>query len=210
MSEGARQQQKKQTRERILDAAGRLMADGRGLDSLGLREVAREAGLAATSLYNHFPDMEALGLALIDRACFHLRSSMAEGRRSMIEVGAARAVRELVARFVRFQQDYENEFCLLVQQRLGRRSSYRRRIHGELQLMVNELAEDVREAVAAQDRPPVPAQREAEAAIAVMFGLGIAMLDVSPARRRELAENAGDQVEIIALGGRCWAAGDRL
>ena len=45
---------------------------------------------------------------------------------------------------------------------------------------------------------------------AVMFGLGIAMLDVSPARRRELAENAGDQVEIIALGGRCWAAGDRL
>ena len=77
-------------------------------------------------------------------------------------------------------------------------------------LMVNELAEDVREAVAAQDRPPVPAQREAEAAIAVMFGLGIAMLDVSPARRRELAENAGDQVEIIALGGRCWAAGDRL
>ena len=67
------------------------MADGRGLDSLGLREVAREAGLAATSLYNHFPDMEALGLALIDRACFHLRSSMAEGRRSMIEVGAARA-----------------------------------------------------------------------------------------------------------------------
>ena len=69
---------------------------------------------------------------------------------------------------------------------------------------------DVREAVAAQDRPPVPAQREAEAAIAVMFGLGIAMLDVSPARRRELAENAGDQVEIIALGGRCWAAGDRL
>jgi AcrR family transcriptional regulator len=122
MSEGARQQQKKQTRERILDAAGRLMADGRGLDSLGLREVAREAGLAATSLYNHFPDMEALGLALIDRACFHLRSSMAEGRRSMIEVGAARAVRELVARFVRFQQDYENEFRLLVQQRLGRRS----------------------------------------------------------------------------------------
>ena len=56
----------------------------------------------------------------------------------------------------------------------------------------------------------MPAQREAEAAIAVMFGLGIAMLDVSPARRRELAENAGDQVEIIALGGRCWAAGDRL
>jgi len=210
MSEGARQQQKKQTRERILDAAAGLMADGRGLDSLGLREVAREAGLAATSLYNHFPDMDALGLALIDRACFRLRSSMAEGRRSMIEVGAARAVRELVARFVRFQQDYENEFRLLVQQRMGHRPAYRRRIHGELQLMVNELAEDVREAVAARDRPPVPAQREAEAAIAVMFGLGIAMLDVSPARRRELAENAGDQVEIIALGGRRWAAGERL
>jgi len=83
MAETARQRQKRQTRERILESARNLMAGGRGLDSLGLREVARESSLAATSLYNHFPDMEALGLALIDSCCFRLRSAMEYERRSM-------------------------------------------------------------------------------------------------------------------------------
>ncbi|HBC17959.1 MAG TPA: TetR family transcriptional regulator, partial [Alcanivorax sp.] len=77
------------------------------------------SGLAATSLYNHFPDMDALGLALIDSCCFRLRSAMEYERRSMIEIGPARAVKELVGRFVRYLNDYENDFRLLVQQRLG-------------------------------------------------------------------------------------------
>ena len=117
MAETARQRQKRQTRERILTAARSLMAGGRGLDSLGLREVARESELAATSLYNHFPDMEALGLALIDSCCFRLRSAMEYERRSMIEIGPAQAVRELVQRFVRYLDENGNDFRLLVQQR---------------------------------------------------------------------------------------------
>lgn len=210
MIETARQKQKRETRGRILDAAAALMAGGRGLDSLGLREVAREAELAATSLYNHFPDMEALGLALIDRACFRLRAAMAEGRRSMIEIGVAQAVRELVARFVRFQEQYQDEFRLLLQQRLGQNGRYRLRIHGEVQLVVDELAEDVRQVVAARGRPPVPAAREAEAAVSVMFGLGVVLLDAPAAERDRLTRHACEQVEIIALGGRRWAAGERL
>ena len=111
MAETARQRQKRQTRERILAAARSLMAGGRGLDSLGLREVARESELAATSLYNHFPDMEALGLALIDSCCFRLRSAMEYERRSMI-TGPAQAVDELVARFVRHLKEHSNDFRL--------------------------------------------------------------------------------------------------
>jgi len=141
MAETTRQRQKRQTRERILEAARTLMTGGRGLDSLGLREVARESGLAATSLYNHFPDMDALGLALIDSCCFRLRSAMEYERRSMIEIGPARAVKELVGRFVRYLNDYENDFRLLVQQRLGSHDRYRMRIQRELQLLVDELAE---------------------------------------------------------------------
>ncbi len=210
MTETLRQKQKKETRERILGAARQLMAGGRGLDSLGLREVAREAGLAATSLYNHFPDMEALGLALIDEACFRLRVAMSEGRRSMIEIGPRQAIQELVGRFGRFILSNEGEFRLLLQQRLGRSRRYRARIHGELQLLVDELAEDIRSVVAAQGRPAVPAEREAEAAVSLMFWLGVAMLDVSPARREELAANAVEQLAILALGGRRWAQGERL
>jgi len=205
-----RRQQKQETRERILDAASALITDGRGLDSLGLREVAREAGLAATSLYNHFADMDALGLALIDRACCRLRMTMAEGRRSMIEIGAAQALRELVARFVRFQNRHQDEFRLLLQQRLGRNDGYRRRIHDEVQLLVDELAEDIRQVVARLGRRPVPAAREAEAAVSVVFALGALLLDAPAVQRERLERHAREQLEIIALGGRCWAEGQRI
>ena len=56
-----------QTKERILDAAELLLSE-RGFDGTGLREVAREAGIRAPSLYNHFPNKEALYAAVLERA----------------------------------------------------------------------------------------------------------------------------------------------
>lgn len=56
-----------QTAERILDAAELLFSE-RGFDGTGLREVAREAGIRAPSLYNHFPNKEALYAAVLERA----------------------------------------------------------------------------------------------------------------------------------------------
>ena len=84
------------------------------------------------------------------------------------------------------------------------------RIQRELQLLVDELAEDVRQAVASQGRVQVPAEQEAQAAIAIMFGAGISMLDSSPAARRVLADHACLQLEMMALGGRQMAVGNRL
>jgi AcrR family transcriptional regulator len=59
--------QKKDERERVraalLRAALRLGAI-HGFASLGLREVAREAGIAPTSFYRHFADMQELGASL--------------------------------------------------------------------------------------------------------------------------------------------------
>jgi AcrR family transcriptional regulator len=56
-----------QTVERVLDAAELLFSE-RGFDGTGLREVAREAGIRAPSLYNHFPNKEALYAAVLERA----------------------------------------------------------------------------------------------------------------------------------------------
>jgi TetR/AcrR family transcriptional regulator len=56
-----------QTAERILDAAELLFSE-RGFEGTGLREVARAAGIRAPSLYNHFPNKEALYAAVLERA----------------------------------------------------------------------------------------------------------------------------------------------
>ena len=56
--------EKERVRAELMRAALRLGAQ-HGFASLGLREVAREAGIAPTSFYRHFSDMEELGMAII-------------------------------------------------------------------------------------------------------------------------------------------------
>ena len=53
-------------RDDIIEAASRLLADP-AAPPLTLRAVAREAGVAATSVYLHFDDIQSLVLAVADR-----------------------------------------------------------------------------------------------------------------------------------------------
>ena len=61
-----RAEQKLRTRRALMDAALSQLSADRGFGSLSLREVAREAGIAPTSFYRHFSDLDELGLALVD------------------------------------------------------------------------------------------------------------------------------------------------
>ncbi|MGI9263823.1 MAG: TetR family transcriptional regulator, partial [Gammaproteobacteria bacterium] len=83
----SRKQQKEETRQKLVDAAAAELASGRSFDTLSLREVAKLAGIAPTSFYRHFHDMEGLGLALIEEhgeallALMHrVREQASEGR----------------------------------------------------------------------------------------------------------------------------------
>ncbi|MFC5829575.1 TetR/AcrR family transcriptional regulator [Nonomuraea insulae] len=51
-------------RQDLIAAANRLLEAGASHESLSLRAVAREVGIAATSVYLHFPDKVALLLAV--------------------------------------------------------------------------------------------------------------------------------------------------
>ena len=54
------------TREVILDAAEQLFA-ARGVDAVGMRDLAQRLGLTAPSLYNHFAGKQALYDAVLER-----------------------------------------------------------------------------------------------------------------------------------------------
>lgn len=197
----SRADRKAQTRENILQACWRLIEEGRGLDSLGLREVAREAGLAAPSLYNHFADMEQLGIALLDQACFRFRRWMTEGRRDMIKASPEQAIHSLVERFLRYLDESSAEFRLLVQQRTGSHAAYRRRINQELNLAVVELGEDIAEVVG---KPPKEdgVDIEAEAMAAILLGLGIQALDIDKEAYEYLKQRLIVQLKMVMLGAR--------
>ncbi|SDH63207.1 DNA-binding transcriptional regulator, AcrR family [Sinosporangium album] len=55
-----------QTRDRILEAVARL-ARRQGIDTISLTDVAGEAGITRTALYNYYPDKAALLLGFTER-----------------------------------------------------------------------------------------------------------------------------------------------
>ena len=69
----------------LLDAAERLASSSRCLTSLGLRELAREAGLNPNTFYRHFRDMEDLGLQLLRPAVAAPAAGRAEQHRANAE-----------------------------------------------------------------------------------------------------------------------------
>jgi AcrR family transcriptional regulator len=59
-------------RAEILDAADTLLARSHNAERLSLRAVAKEAGIAPTSIYLHFPDVDHLKLAVAERGFVEL------------------------------------------------------------------------------------------------------------------------------------------
>src|SRR6516162_7753533 len=71
---------KQATRRRILEAARRLFARD-GFDSTATRDLAREAGIAAGTLFNYFPTKEAVALSLAAEALVEARETYERKRR---------------------------------------------------------------------------------------------------------------------------------
>jgi AcrR family transcriptional regulator len=68
------------TRRRILETARRLFAQD-GFDGAATRDLAREAGIAAGTLFNYFPTKEAVALALTAEALVEAREAATGKRR---------------------------------------------------------------------------------------------------------------------------------
>src|SRR2546422_10745979 len=67
------------TREVILDTAERLFA-ARGVEGVAVRDLAREMGITASSLYNHFPGKQALYDAVLERGLGPIAEAAAGAR----------------------------------------------------------------------------------------------------------------------------------
>ncbi|GAA5070223.1 AcrR family transcriptional regulator [Thermocatellispora tengchongensis] len=85
-----------QTRERILQAVSRLSRE-QGIDAISLTEVASEAGITRTALYNYFPDKAALLLAFTERVTQYFIESYER------ELPAGATPAERLRAFVRLQ-----------------------------------------------------------------------------------------------------------
>lgn len=105
-------------RDELLDAATRLLDAGGRNATLTLRGVAREAGVAAPSVYPHFADLDVLVLELIRR---HLADLTAAVRAAVATADSpADALRNAAAAYVRWGLERPGPYTVVFEGRAVR------------------------------------------------------------------------------------------
>lgn len=204
MSAPTRIEQKRATRNALIDAALALSAE-RGFSSLSLRSVAKKAGLAPTSFYRHFANMDELGLGLVDEVGMSLRQLVREARRRVDDTGQGSVIRASIQTFLGFVEKNGNLFRLLLGGGAGSPPHFRQAISKEIQRFTDDLAEDlIREAEATQ-QPIAHVHHAAEAMVTVAFNLGASSIDLPREERLAIIERIIIEVRIIMRGAQAEA-----
>lgn len=200
---GIRAQQKKRTRRSLIDAAFRLVTAERSYSNLSLREVAREAGIAPTSFYRHFSDMEELGLTMVDEGGLTLRQLMRQARQR-IETGGS-LIKTSVETFMEFVENNPNIFRVLLRERSGTSAAFRAAVSRELRHFCAELTDYI-ELVSDFSRDEAAIQ--SEAMVTIVFNAGAEALDLSNEERQALSLRTIMQLRMIAKGAAVLKAGN--
>lgn len=201
----SRADRKQETRRRILDAALRLVEEGRSPEGLGLREVARAAGMAAPSIYNHFADMDALGLALVDDALIRLRAIARTARSEMAQRDTQVVLKLLLKQFLLYMNKYEPVLRLLIMQWFNPNPEYRKTIRRELAIMQDDLAGNMRDAAAEKGMTNSDYDTESEAILSLLIVYVLDALDLDRQKREERLEKVEKQLLMLVKGSRAIA-----
>jgi len=192
---GIRAQQKERTRKMIIDAAFGQLGPEHGMSSLSLREVAREAGIAPTSFYRHFSDMEELGLTLVDEGGLTLRQLMRQARQRIDSGGSV--ILTSVQIFMEFIEQEPNIFRLLLRERSGTSEAFRAAVAREIEHFTAELTDYLQNKTKG-DREVMYAL--ANAFVTLVFSAGADALDMKPEQRSALAKKVILQLRMISRG----------
>lgn len=196
----SRQEQKLKTRRAIIEAAFSLLDEQRNWSSISLREVARAAGIAPTSFYRHFKDLDELGLTLVDEAGLALRQLMRQARLRIASGGGV--IHTSVDTFMEFIAANSNVFRLLLREHSSTSNAFRAAVLREIQHFTQELTDYT---IATTGLPREFANLQAEAMVKLVFSAGAEALDLNPQQNLKLAERVKQQLRFISTGAMACA-----
>jgi len=199
----SRRQQKEETRQRLMNAAAAELALGRSFDTLSLREVAKLAGIAPTSFYRHFHDMEGLGLALIEEHGVGLLTLMHRVREQASE--GRSVIRASVETLFDYIFSNQGVSRMILQESMAREGVFRiaaEKLYISLSKdLANFLVWDAQQRGVPLSHP----QLAANSAVAILFTTGIALLNAAVEDRNRSIEAAIIQLRMIMRGAEAMA-----
>ena len=188
------------TREDLIGAALALLGPNRSVSTLGLREVAREAGIAPNSFYRHFRDIDELAVTLIDRAGSSLRAVIGQARH---RTSSGRSVvrGSVEAFFDRLRAD-DKFLHLLLREGLAGSDAYKQAVDAQLRFFEEELCVDLVRLAEATGVPLHAPELVARAITRLVFAVGASAMDLPPERDQEQIDALTTMVKMIVVGAR--------
>ncbi|MET8666029.1 TetR family transcriptional regulator [Streptomyces tendae] len=201
---GVRQEQKRKTRQALLDAALGLLEE-QSLSSLGLREVTRAVGVAPTAFYRHFHSTADLGVALVEEALGSLhpmiRTTMSPAEDDDERID--RAV-ELIAGHVAAHPAHVR---FIARERHGGVQPVRRAIREQLARFAEEVKAELAKDASAAGWSETDLRMLAGLYVDQMLitaSLFLETLDAPEEERRRAVETARRQLRLISVGRTHW------
>lgn len=126
---------------KLVQAALRLITQSRSLTSLGLRELAREAGLNPNTFYRHFRNLDEFGLQVLGYIAEEMKSGVRDLRR--MANSSDQASRDTVAFVYSYFLSNPAATTVAVRELHGPSPILRRALEAQLNASAREMAEDI-------------------------------------------------------------------
>jgi len=195
-------------KRRLIDAALRLAAAKRSFAALGLRELAREAGLNPNTFYRHFRDMEALALTAVAEVSAELRPMLRAVRWAAAQDSPVVAAERTCAAFFAYAHDHADALLLALCGSTGPQPALRAAIRGLLADVAAEIAEDMERLQLYPSLPRATIDAACADIVFHLFHLSAEYLEADEAGRRELFARAMRVVSWLLHGAAATQAGE--
>ena len=205
-------EQKEKTSNALIQAAIQLCAE-EGYASLSLRSVARKAGIAPTSFYRHFRDLDELGVAIVDEAKTVLEKCIVQARKKIPASNISKdsspeqilqsiesIVIPFVETFMEFLEQNNPLLYLFFQERTGSSESMRIAISESINSISELLSQDLTLISGKFTDGSDKSIFIAESMITIVSYNGIVMLLSQELERREINEQLIKKLNLFLLG----------
>lgn len=199
----------------LMDAAVRLAANSRCITSLGLRELAREAGLNPNTFYRHFRTMEDLGLQLLREGDARLRGPLRALRATAAQQSMAdcaidpvqeesqrgrRVSQQTVKLYFDYVLEHRDTVVIAIRELHGPSELLRAELRKQMDSFADDMAEDIQAlGLAPASICPARIQQISTLLSRNLFYLALDYI-AEPERREAILDLAHEQISMLFAG----------